>query len=132
MQIITNPTKKMLDDIQSLLNKEKYLGIMDIYTNYHPRYFVVLDHEVPAAIATVHGSNECPELYKLYVVPNYRNKGVAMDLVTHVMRQLASEGAEEVFVEMTEQSVNFWDKVSDKFSYELIEGSLKVFFKPNG
>jgi N-acetylglutamate synthase-like GNAT family acetyltransferase len=135
VRIIETTDREILEKIQTTLDEEKSktdVGIVDIWTVYEARHFVILNVEhLPIAVATVDGEAECPELYKLYVIPKYRKQGLAIKLVEHVIKRLAQQGTNELFVEMTTKSMQFWFKVADKYSYNHYEGTLKLCFQLN-
>lgn len=107
-----NPSQKVLDKIQSFLdieNKEKNysVGLEDIGMNFPGKYCVVMEGKKPMAVAAIadHG-----ELWKLYVCPEDRGCGIAEKLVLRLIAQ-ATDG---LFVEMTPQSFDFWNKIIQK------------------
>ncbi|WP_431479549.1 GNAT family N-acetyltransferase [Massilia eburnea] len=50
------------------------------------------------------------ELWKLYVAPGHKGRGVGTALVNKVIELLREGGFDELLVEMTEQSHPFWEK----------------------
>ncbi|MDD9177074.1 GNAT family N-acetyltransferase [Aliivibrio sp. S2TY2] len=130
MEFIDNPSKEILEKLQLELKNESNVGIVDIWAE--PReatFYVALKDSKPVAVATVCGDIDCPELYKLYVIPSNRRFGVAEQLFNHVMLSVKHIGAEELFVEATVESVLFWNKIINQNDVEHIEGTRKVFFK---
>lgn len=112
MEIIDNPTRKILEELQLELKNEPNVGIVDIWAG--PRdatFYVVLKNSEPVAVATVCGSTNCPELYKLYVIPSSRRLGIAEQLFNHVMLSVKHAGADELLVETTNKSALFWDEI---------------------
>ncbi|WP_323939497.1 GNAT family N-acetyltransferase [Aeromonas caviae] len=133
MDIIEDNNREMLKKIQSTLDSENKLkndvGIADIWhTLGNPRYFIAIADNKPIAVATLHGYDE-PELYKLYVIPSHRRKNVAKSLVEHVINNLSQNGINELFVEMTNGSLEFWDSIAMNHEIDLFDGDSKIIFK---
>ncbi|MFQ2027823.1 GNAT family N-acetyltransferase [Aeromonas veronii] len=134
MNIIETSEKHLLQKIQNVLTEERTnhdVGIFDIWhTLGNSRYFVAMDDNDPIGVATVHGYHE-PELYKLYVYPSYREQGVAKQLVEHIIGTLGNEDIEDVYVEMTYNSVQFWDSLKSSMDINSIDLDLKISIKTN-
>jgi len=92
---------------------------------------VAFENNEPIAVATVHG-NDCPELYKLYVIPEYRGKGIGVKLFEYIAQTLKQNGYKELFVEMVDSSIPFWEKISMKYPHNQIEGTHQIFFNLEG
>jgi len=117
VHIVVNPPDQYLDELQRSLDAEPALGIADIrgtHPVYPPTYFVAIDNDKAAGVATLRPSSEsCAELYKLYVAPTHRRLGIGMKLVNHVMDVLKSEGFSELDIEIIDQSLDFWKRVTE-------------------
>ncbi|WP_446471520.1 GNAT family N-acetyltransferase [Xenorhabdus stockiae] len=137
-----NPSKEVLDKIQLILDKENedtnhLVGIVDIWmpctcdTNHsvgivdilmpctcNGWYCVVMNDDNPIAVASVY---KWGELYKLYVCPESRGKGIAEQLVLHIIKKNEYLETDGLFVEMTQESINFWDKVIKKNKLRFIQ-----------
>ncbi|AUU38413.1 TPA: GNAT family N-acetyltransferase [Proteus mirabilis] len=125
-----NPSKKVLDGIQRRLTEENsapnnFVGITDIWMNFSGKYYVAIDNNTAVAVAAVadHG-----ELYKLYVLPENRKKGIAEQFVLYLIKKIAVSNKDALFVEMTNQSIPFWERLIQKndVSFEQYEGQLKI------
>ncbi|UMM04345.1 hypothetical protein MKR81_07060 [Vibrio campbellii] len=125
-EIIENPDKWMIEAIQSRLDVDYQVGISDIYSNFECQYYIVLSDNQPIAIATTHGPLSYLELYKLYVIPEYRYKRVADDLFAYIFNKLKAKTSGKIVIEITEQSAGFWSKVLRNYNYIQISGQLKL------
>ncbi|WP_169046543.1 GNAT family N-acetyltransferase [Aeromonas salmonicida] len=134
MNIIETSEEQLLQQIQNALTEERMtddVGIFDIWhTLGNSRYFVAIEDNNPIGVATLHGYDE-PELYKLYVLPSYRNGGVAKQLVKHIIDTLESEKIDDIYVEMTYNSVEFWNSLKDSINIESLDLDLKISIKIN-
>lgn len=134
MNIIETSEEQLLQQIQNALTEERMtddVGIFDIWhTLGNSRYFVAIVDNNPIGVATLHGYDE-PELYKLYVLPSYRNGGVAKQLVKHIIDTLESEQIDDIYVEMTYNSIEFWNSLKDSINIENLDLDLKISIKTN-
>ena len=115
MKIVKNPPKKYLNELQRSLEAERMVGIVDIWDESFqskPIYYAAMDNDKAIGVATLRpGSGTFIELYKLYVSPTHRKHGIAVELLTHVIAILKSEGKTELHIQVTEQSFSFWQRV---------------------
>ena len=112
MQIIKNPSEEQLSQLQNVLNRESNAGIADIFGAQVSHYLAMEDAGslVGVASISVHGA-ECAELYKLYVVPSYRAKGIGKRLFDETLRLLNEEKLTGLFIEIAGESRPFWESV---------------------
>jgi GNAT superfamily N-acetyltransferase len=110
MKIIENPGSGLLNELQRMLNSEPDIGIVDIATVMDAFHVLVEENGVPLAVATV--IREPLELFKLYVAPMHRQRGVGQRLVDHVISMAMADGAEEISVEIAGHSRGFWERVT--------------------
>lgn len=141
--IVENPSQEIISKLQSELDDENrlnsgviigvggYVGIQDLNSVLPNFYIAIVDEGKPVAIVNVHflEGDDDPELYKLYVIPDYRKNGVAMKLVDYTFEKLKQNGFEEVFVEMTTRSIPFWEKVAGRYEFEHFDYTHKLSFK---
>lgn len=113
MKIVNNPKKEVLEILQAQLSHEDNnssigVGIVDLWNDIPGWHCVALDdNDLPIGACTVLNTGE---LYKLYVSPAHRHKKVAVSLVLHVMSVLKAAGENEMFIEVTKQSLPFWNR----------------------
>lgn len=130
MEIVNNPPQQYFDQLQKLLNEEikgsGVIGIVDLGSNLECWQCVAMEGNHPIGAATVRYCNN--ELFKLYVAPQYRRKNVAERLVKHVMKTLKEEGQEDMFIEMTNYSLPFWEKfvVNNKLKFKEVPYQPKL------
>lgn len=112
MQIIKNPSEEQLSQLQNVLSREANAGIGDIFGVQVSHYLAMEDAGslVGVASISVHGA-ESAELYKLYVVPSCRTKGIGKQLFDETIRFLNQENLTELFIEMEGESRPFWESV---------------------
>lgn len=136
MRIIKNPKQNYRDQLEEILRneiKEKTptdIGIIDLGSNMESGHYVVLENDKPIGVATMQSGDE---LFKLYVHPEYRNRHIAEKLITHIMAELKKNGAENLFIERTIQSYDFWQKfiTNNKLNCQEVIGQLRIFIKLN-
>ncbi|MDC6133032.1 GNAT family N-acetyltransferase [Burkholderia gladioli] len=123
MKIIENPAQKYLNSLQKMLAKELDVGIYDIHAIVAPLYIVAEENGSALGVATVSQTGSCPELHKLYVAPLYRQRGVGRQLVEYAISLFTAKGAQELCVEMTEQSRSFWERTVANRKLEWIDSN---------
>ena len=129
MDIIKSPSKHELDKIQAILEAEINTEIKDVWASLDPHYILVkMDNEV-AGVASLNTSLGL-ELYKLYVAPKYRKRGVANQLLNHIINEFKPEH-DQLFVEVTSDSVDFWKNVTAALSINTFD-SNKFCINLNG
>ncbi|MGK8207410.1 GNAT family N-acetyltransferase [Burkholderia cenocepacia] len=113
MQILHNPDQKYIEQLQRMLDNEPGLGITELEYRLGADYFVAVEHDSPLGVATVvQFFDGTVELFKLYVAPTHRMYGVGMQLVNHVIAELASRDVSELVIEIVGESVRFWKRVA--------------------
>lgn len=108
MEFIHPATDEQVDEIQAILSRDPGQGIVDV-RGAGPLYHVIVK-EGGAIIAIASIDSQIGELWKLYVAPGYKGRGVGTSLVNKVIDLLRDGCFEELLVEMTEQSFPFWEK----------------------
>ncbi|WLE62919.1 GNAT family N-acetyltransferase [Burkholderia plantarii] len=113
MQILHNPDRKYIEQLQRMLDNEPGLGITELEYRLGADYFVAVEHDAPLGVATVvQFFDGTVELFKLYVAPTHRMYGVGMQLVNRVIDELASRDVSELVIEIVGESVRFWEQVA--------------------
>ncbi|MBU9562033.1 GNAT family N-acetyltransferase [Burkholderia multivorans] len=113
MQILHNPDRKYIEQLQRMLDNEPGLGITELEYRLGADYFVAVEHDAPLGVATVvQFFDGTVELFKLYVTPAHRRHGVGIQLVNHVISELASQNVSELVIEIVGESVRFWEQVA--------------------
>ncbi|WP_071759778.1 GNAT family N-acetyltransferase [Burkholderia ubonensis] len=119
MQILRNPDRKYIEQLQRMLDAEPGLGITELEYKLGADHFVAVEQNAPLGMATVvQWSGETVELYKLYVAPAHRNRKIGMKLVNHVLSELASRKVSECVIEIVGDSVRFWQRVANERKME--------------
>ena len=108
MEFIHPATDEQVDKIQEILASDPGQGIVTVRGD-HPLYHIIV-REGGAIIAIASIDSHIGELWKLYVAPGYKGRGVGTALVNKVIDLLREGCFEELLVEMTEQSFPFWEK----------------------
>ena len=109
MQVIKNPSKEQLDQLQSILSGEPYSGIVDIYGVEVSHYLAIEDAGSLVGVASICIlGTECAELHKLYVIPSYRARGIGTKLFEETLRFLSERKLNELLIEMEDNSQPFW------------------------
>lgn len=122
MRINDNPTKKQLEKLQSKLSKESNVGITDIYGNMVQDYFALEAGGDLIGVASISPFGDgSAELFKLYIDPEQRGKGLGVYLLKETLNLLVSKGFIEIFVETTPESREFWEKIKATFSTTLYD-----------
>lgn len=115
MQILRNPDPKYIDQLQRMLNAEPGLGITELEYKLGADHFVAVEHDAPLGVATVvQWPDGTVELYKMYIAPAHRNRGIGMKLVNHVLSDLESRNVSECVIEIVGDSVRFWQRVANE------------------
>jgi GNAT superfamily N-acetyltransferase len=112
MQIIENPSDEQLRKLQEVLRGERLTGIVDIFG---VAVSVYLGAEVAGSlvgVASIQIGTEEAELYKLYVIPTYRGKGIGRALVETSIEYLRARNIREVNVEISGDSYGFWQSIT--------------------
>ncbi|WP_081821540.1 GNAT family N-acetyltransferase [Achromobacter sp. DH1f] len=116
MEYVFDVSCSDLSDLQSSLQREnssQFSGISDIWANIHPFYVAVKNSDVIVGVCSLsyqEGANSA-EIFKLYVVPEFRGRGVARALIKEVVKFLKRNNVDEIFVEVIDESQDFWEKI---------------------
>ena len=108
MQIIENPPKTALQNLQEVLEKERPEGIVDIWVCVNPFYLAVECAGSIVGVASISLGDDAAEIYKLYVAPDHRRSGVARKLFDKALNFFCQHGIKEVFVETTSEAGRLW------------------------
>lgn len=110
MKINEDPTERQLKDLQKILSGERDAGIVDIWSVLDPLYMVAEEDGNAIGVATISMGDDIAELYKLYVVPTHRGKGVGGKLVENVVARVRDRNVEELIVEIAGNGADFWER----------------------
>ncbi|KAB1587912.1 GNAT family N-acetyltransferase [Burkholderia cepacia] len=129
MEILLNPDTRYLEQLQRMLYTEPDLGIVELEYKFGANYFVAVEGDAPLGVATVvQWFDGSVELYKLYVAPTHRSKGIGMQLVNRVISELASHDVQEFVIEIAGDSAKFWTQVAkDRKIQDYGEGRYGIF-----
>ncbi len=108
MQIIENPPKTALQNLQEVLEKERPEGIVDIWVCFNPFYLAVECAGSIVGVASISLGDDAAEIYKLYVAPDHRRSGVARKLFDEALNFFCQHGINEVFVEIASEAGRLW------------------------
>lgn len=67
---------------------------------------------MPIGVASMSCGDKSCEIYKLYISPSHRRKGIGSALVNKAVEISRKNGATEVFIEIAGNSRPFWTKVT--------------------
>ncbi|WP_417607182.1 GNAT family N-acetyltransferase [Oceanimonas baumannii] len=120
MRIIESPSNKQLDLLQAELNEEKNVGIVDIYGPLISFYLAAEDKNSILGVVGISfdEGDDCAEIYKLYVSPSHRKKGVSTFLLKSAIDILVSKNVKKLYIESTDNSRSFWAKNLAKYKCE--------------
>ncbi|HBQ5887390.1 TPA: GNAT family N-acetyltransferase [Klebsiella variicola subsp. variicola] len=130
MVIVSHPHQDLLDQLEKILHEEIRKGedidIVDLGSNLECWHCVAIENDHPIGAATVRYCSN--ELFKLYVAPQHRRKHVAEKLVKYVMNRLKNEGKTDMFVEMVDNSIPFWEKFinNNKLKFKKVSYQAKI------
>ncbi|HDV6367313.1 TPA: GNAT family N-acetyltransferase [Burkholderia cepacia] len=129
MQILLNPDARYIKELQRMLDNEPDLGITELEYRGYANYFVAVEHDAPLGVATVTQLLDgTVELFKLYVAPTHRSRGIGMQLVNHVISELASHDVPEFVIEIVGDSGRFWERVAKgRKTHTYGEGKYGIF-----
>lgn len=113
MRIINDPSPQQLAVLQSELDEENNVGIVDIYGPLISFYLAVEDDDSILGVAGIsfEEGDDSAELYKLYVAPSHRSKGVSTFLLKKTIDFLVKKNVKELYIESTDKSLSFWRKI---------------------
>ena len=136
MKLISKPTRSQLAGLQQVLNSESDVGIKDLYgplVTHHIGAGVsgVRSELCGAAALSIKSMGGGGELYKLYVAPPFRGTGVGRFLVSESLVVFSQHGIEEVYIEVTAQSIYFWNVILAGLRYEIVGDRNAIIFLGN-
>ena len=118
MKILNNPSDDELNIIQSYLEKDKEIGIKDIWVEINPIYFLAQESEEKVGVISLSVFDSFAEIYKLYVPLKFRRKNIARNLFSHTIDYLKAQGITEVGIELAGESHGFWRKIFADFKVQ--------------
>lgn len=123
IRIIVNPPETNLFDIREILSTDTEREITDILVSINPFYIVAEDGGCTVGIASISMGDGAAELYKMYVSPLYRRRGVAQALFIELLRVLRNRNIEELYVEtITSAGRAFLQAVTSEFEVQHLHG----------
>jgi GNAT superfamily N-acetyltransferase len=118
MRIIENPSQKQLDELQEVLAKDQDAGIIDIGGYMVSLYLAAEDAGSVIGVASICLVEGGAELYKLYVAPSHRGKGVGKALLKRSLELLTARNIKELLIEIAGNSHDFWNQVASKYTVQ--------------
>lgn len=115
MKIIEGPSEEQLSRLQEVLGNEKDAGIVDIFGPMVSVYLGAVDADSLVGVASISLGEECAELYKLYVIPSNRRKGIGRTLAEATVEYLRVRNIRELNVEIVGRSRHFWESFASDF-----------------
>lgn len=133
MEITETPTHEQIQVLQGRLSRDRRAPIADVYGALVAVQLVAVEAGVPVGIASISQYGTDAELYKLYVVPEYRRRRVGEALFQGALHWMQQHGLLVLNIEMIGESYRFWKTVTqglqvtplgqEKFFITLQEGS---------
>ncbi|MFT8642853.1 GNAT family N-acetyltransferase [Gluconacetobacter sp.] len=80
-------------------------------------YMVAMYNGEVVGVATINRAEEMCELYRLYVLPEYRRHHVGATLVERVIFEMQSQGLKRMKVEAIHSSAPFWEKMAQRHRF---------------
>lgn len=111
MRIEFHPSKENLKKLQEELSAQISSGIKDIWDPVSDWHIAIMNSDEAIGVATIRKMESRAELYKLYVSPSSREKGVGRYLFKELISYLGEKGFKELFVEVYGDSDKFWEKI---------------------
>jgi GNAT superfamily N-acetyltransferase len=109
-------TYKMFSKKHSDSPLELYWSGDKVYTQTHFFTFGFITFTVKENIT------QAPYIRDVYILENFRNKNIGINLVTNLLKNYKQQGYKKVCVEPTIESVLFWEKLGFK------KGNKNKFF----
>lgn len=132
MRFIHPAPQHYLDYLQETLNANPEPGIVDIWVKCNPYcsgYYIVAEEAGSAVgVAGLNLGDELCELFKLYVAPSSKGKGIGTALVDKVLEILRERNVKTLAIEMAEGSFPFWQKFAETHPLEPFYDN-KYFFQ---
>lgn len=136
MQITETPTHEQIQVLQGRLIRDRGAPIADIYGALVTVQLMAVEAGVPVGIASISQYGIEAELYKLYVVPEFRRRRVGEALFQGALHWMHQHGLFVLNIEMIGESYRFWRTVTqglqvtplgqEKFFINLQEGSQNL------
>lgn len=115
MKIIESPSEEQLNQLQEVLGNEQNAGIVDIFGPMVSVYLGAEDAGSLVGVASISLWEECAELYKLYVAPSHRRRGIGRALAEATIEYLKVRNIRELDVEISGRSRDFWESFASRF-----------------
>lgn len=116
MHAVRVTTREQLCSLQEKLDSEENIGIMDIFGNNIDHYLSLkYEGKSIGMAAIIADGNEIAEIFKLYILPEYRKNKYGLYLLREVINRLQRQGFKEIFVETTLNSEKFWEKAKAQY-----------------
>ncbi|MGV6475000.1 GNAT family N-acetyltransferase [Azotobacter vinelandii] len=115
MRIIENPPNHQLIKLQEVLSKDTEAGIDDIWGTLVFDYIGAEDNGVLVGVASVSLNDEFAEIYKLYVAPSQRGKGIGSLILERTIQYVRERGVRALGVEIAGNSYSFWEKATSNY-----------------
>jgi len=109
MKFIYPASEEQLSKIQWILDKNPEPGIVDIRASFNSSSIVAEETGSILGVATIIWGDDASELYKLYVVPNHKRKGVGTALANKTIDILKEHNVKELLIEIAGESRPFWE-----------------------
>ena len=109
MKFIYPASEEQLSKIQRILDKNPEPGIVDIRASFNSSSIVAEEAGSILGVATIIWGDDASELYKLYVAPNHKRKGVGTALANKTIDILKEHNVKELLIEIAGESRPFWE-----------------------
>lgn len=129
MQIINPPSNEQLNILQNELDKEENVGIVDIYGSSISLSLIAEENDSILGVVRIafQEGNDSAEIYKLYVAPSHRGKGVSTFMLKRAIEILVKQDAIQLFIESTDNSLSFWEHYLSKCKFEFERNDYNKF-----
>ncbi|MFT8896944.1 MAG: GNAT family N-acetyltransferase [Acetobacter sp.] len=125
IETIYTYSSHMVDPLQNILRADKTRGgitqlidpesVQSYFTTF---YMIATYNGKTVGSATIHCGHEMCELYKLYVLPEYRGHSVGATIVERVIAKMRSIGLKTMKVEAQLESKEFWNKIIQRYNID--------------
>lgn len=122
MKLIYPATQFQADELQKVLDENPEPGIVDIRASVNPVYIVAMDADSVIGVAALNWGSDLCELYKLYVSPLSKRKGIGRALVEKVIEILRDNNVACLGIQITERSAPFWERMAETYSFKHFYG----------
>lgn len=135
-KIIFPASKDMVREFEKHLNAYDVitqLVNLDTISDVYEAYYMVMTYDTqPVGAVTIQRhieDYESCEIYKLYVLPEYRGRSIGKELVRRAMAEMKGRGFKELNVERTALSYEFWEKMKAIYPHdETLNGTEHIEF----